>query len=187
MNYFAELKNTFAVKDPIIEYQGNMNQEVILKILNDLEKTMDGIGEKLKITRKAFNIITECLQNIVRYSEETNSKDEEPGFVFDRQNDAYLIGCGNLINEVQKNKLEGRLEELNVLDWYGIQEAYKQVIKHNLRDRDRQSESDKERNSAGLGFIEMIRKSEQKLKYNFKASAKGHYYFMLGIIISKQS
>ncbi|TAE43721.1 MAG: hypothetical protein EAY69_11640, partial [Cytophagales bacterium] len=68
MNYFTDLKDSFAVKDPIIEYQGEMHQEIILKILNDLEKTMDGIGEKLKVTRKAFNIITECLQNVVRYS-----------------------------------------------------------------------------------------------------------------------
>ncbi len=187
MNYFTDLKDSFAIKDPIIEYQGEMHQEIILKILNDLEKTMDGIGEKLKVTRKAFNIITECLQNVVRYSVNPQDSNTLPGFVFVKQGEHYLIGCGNLISEVQKNKLEGRLDELNTLDWFGIQEAYKQVIKHNLRDRDRQQESDKERNSAGLGFIEMLRKSEQRLKYAFKHCKDGNYYFMLGITILKQA
>jgi hypothetical protein len=185
MNYFADMKQSYSIKDPVIEYKGEVSQEIILKILSDLEKTMDNIGEKLKVTRKAFNIITECLQNVARYSDKIEDKDTEAGFVFERQTEGYLICCGNLLDDIKKSKLEGRLEELNTLDWYGIQEAYKQVIKHNLRDRDKKNESEKERNSAGLGFIEMLRKSEQKLVYHFKYYKPGYHYFMLGITIGK--
>jgi hypothetical protein len=181
MKYLEELRQMMAINNPVIEYQGVINQEIILKTLSELEKLMDSFGEKLKITRKAFTIITECLQNIVRYADKTDSPDKHPIFIFARQENQYIIASGNLVSNEKAQKLQNRLHELNQMDWMGIQEAYRDVIRKNMKEKD----PERDRNSAGLGFIEMARKSEQKFVFKTFESEAGFQYFLLGITILK--
>ncbi len=186
MSYLDDLKSLMNIStSPIIEYRGEITQKIILQTLSDLEKTMDSLGEKLKITRKAFNIITECLQNILRYGEKVEDAETDPIFIFDQQETRYVIASGNLLDKARQPKLQDRLDELNAMDWYAVQEAYKEVIKYNLRDRDKTQETDKSRNSAGLGFIEMMRKSEQRFVFSFSDWNENTTYFLLGIAIDK--
>lgn len=168
-----------AVKDPVIEHYAFLNQEVILKILNKVETIMDNFGEKLKVTRKAFNVITEALQNIAKYGDKLPDAEAYPVFVLDRQSDKYLIASGNLIRQNKVNALKQKIDHINTLDWYGVQQMYKQVIKSNLKDNTR------EKNSAGLGFIEMARKSEERLIYTFKEYNQEYAYFLFLVTIYK--
>lgn len=181
MNYLQELRQLAQVKSPVIEYNNDINQEAILKILNDLETKMDGFGESLKITRKAFNIITEGLQNIVRYGDKMPDKSVLPTFIYDRQKEKYLLVFGNLLHTQKAPKLIARLNELNAQDSYGIQEMYKQVIKNN---KNRNPDEEKDRNSAGLGFLEMARKSENKFIYNFFPYSPEYQYFAVVVTIN---
>jgi hypothetical protein len=183
MKFAEDLRRTMAIQNPVIEHNGLLNQDTILKILNNLEKLMDEFGEKLKTTRKAFTIITECLQNIVRYSDKIEDKDVNPLFILDKQDDRYLIATGNLVSKNKSEKLKDRLISLNSMDWYAIQEAYREVIKKNMLEKD----PERDRNSAGLGFIEMARKSEQKFIFDFKEYDEDYDYFILGIPIAKNS
>jgi hypothetical protein len=183
-NYLQEIRNLAKVQSPVIEHNNEINQEVILKILNDLETKMDGFGESLKITRKAFNIITEGLQNIVRYGTKNIDKTTLPIFIYDRQKDKYLLVFGNLIANDKIPFLQKRLDELNAQDSYGIQEMYKQVIKNN---KNRNPDEEKDRNSAGLGFLEMARKSEQKFIYKiYPHDTQTSFYGLVVTIMTQQ-
>ncbi|NJL12044.1 MAG: hypothetical protein HC913_02900 [Microscillaceae bacterium] len=178
-NFLDKLKNAMDIQNPILEHYAPLNQEAILKILNDLETQMDGFGEKLKITRKAFNVVTEALQNIAKYASPSPDEEVNPCFVLDRQADKYQIASGNLVEASRVEALRQRLEGLNQLDWYGKQQAYKDAIRGNLKNPSR------DRNSAGLGFIEMARKSEQPLQFEFVPLDYRHQYFLLKITIYK--
>lgn len=181
MSYLQDIRNFAKVQTPVIEHNSDIHQEVILKILNDLESKMDSFGESLKITRKAFNIITEGLQNIVRYGDKVPDKSTAPIFIYDRQADKYSLIFGNLLSVQKAPKLTARLEELNAQDSYGLQEMYKQVIKNN---KNRTTEDEKDRNSAGLGFLEMARKSENKFLYKFFPYSPEYQYFAVIITIN---
>lgn len=181
-NFINDFRSSAEVKSPIIEHKGKINQRVILDILNDLETQMDGFGEKLKITRKAFNVVTECLQNVARYSDEPISEDTEPTFVLDRQEDKYLIISGNILSNDKVSPVREKIDYLNNLDWYGIQQEYKTKIKKNLKEKD----ETQDKNSAGLGFIEMARKSEEKFVYKFEEINDDFQYFMILITIKKK-
>ncbi len=181
-NYHHKLKEIMGVQNAITEHHAPLSQKVILELLRDLEEKMDQFGEKLKVTRKAFNVVTETLQNIVRYSSpDASTEESHPTFILDRQDDKYQIGSGNLVKKEQVQRIRARLDYLNALDWYGIQQAYKEVIKGNLKNED----PDRDKNSAGLGFIEMARKSEQKLAYQFLPYDTNNEYFMLVVVINK--
>jgi hypothetical protein len=179
-DFFNELREIAGIRQPVIAHHAELSQEILLKILSDLETKMDSFGESLKITRKAFNIITECLQNIKRYTDHLPDTATLPIFIFDRQSERYIIATGNLIEKSKIEPLQDKLDFLNTLDSYGIQEVYKQVIKRN-KNRDQEAEIDP--NSAGLGFIEMARKSEQKLQYAFKDYNEAYAFFFLIIQI----
>jgi Family of unknown function (DUF6272) len=180
IDFFATLRQLGNIQNPVIEHHAELTQEVILKILNDLEIKMDSFGESLKITRKAFNIITECLQNIKRYADKLDDEATQPIFFFDRQTDRYVIASGNLVQSTKIEPLQDKLEYLNSLDSYGIQEMYKQVIKRN---KNRDHDADNDPNSAGLGFIEMARKSEQKFVYSFYPYNDTYQYFLFVVNI----
>lgn len=177
--YIDDLRHLMSLQNPVMEYHGVLNQDVILKILSELERLMDNFGERLKITRKAFNVVTECLQNIVRYGDHSDKNETNPSFILDRQKDRYLIASGNLISSKKVASLQNRLEFINNLDWYGIQQAYKEIIKDNLKNKMR------EKNSAGLGLIEMARKSDGNFLYDFKKHNANYHYFLLVITIKK--
>ncbi len=181
-NNHHRLKEIMGVQNAITEHYAPLSQKVILELLRDLEEKMDHFGEKLKITRKAFNVVTETLQNIVRYSSpDADNEAGYPTFILDRQEDKYQIGSGNLVRKEQVQRIRAKLDYLNGLDWYGIQQAYKEVIKENLKNDD----PDRDKNSAGLGFIEMARKSEQKLSYQFLPHDANNEYFILIVVIKK--
>lgn len=181
--YLSALRALMESKEPILEYQGALEQKRVIKILDELEHKMDSFGEKLKITRKAFNIVTEALQNVVRYRDDIEGGDEEthPCFVFERSNDFYLIACGNLLKSDKVQKLLNRLNKVNSLDWYGVQQEYKNILKNNLKNQD----PNRDRNSAGLGFIEMARKSEQRFQYEFLPHDAHYTYFLILIKIAR--
>ena len=183
-NFLQELRNFAKVQSPVIEHNSEINQEVILKILSDLETKMDSFGESLKVTRKAFNIITEGLQNIVRYSDKLPDKATLPVFIYDRQAAKYSLIFGNLISQAKVPFLKQKIEVLNVEDSYGIQEMYKQVIKNN---KNRDPDNEKDRNSAGLGFLEMARKSEQKFLYEFFPYDAHYSFFAFVVTIMTQT
>ncbi len=54
----------------ILVYEGEFTQEITKSVLAMAERNMDSIGEDSGIKRKVFNVMVECLQNIVKHGEE---------------------------------------------------------------------------------------------------------------------
>lgn len=226
MDYIDELRKTMAEHKLIFMYEGEFTQEIILSLLRVAEKKMSALGENLKVTRKVFNVMTECLQNIVKYSDAVpsdngqaanpdaevvaeanesasmNADDKpasapgsdvaeeedtetpafgeliyEPLFIIGRRpENKYAIATGNIIKNAKIEKIQERLEHINGLDKFGLLKHYQQTVKANMK-RNKDEETDLDRNSAGLGFIDMARKSGNKFGFDFKAVNDDYSYF----------
>ncbi|OJJ17977.1 hypothetical protein BKI52_29410 [marine bacterium AO1-C] len=241
MDYIDELRKTMAEHKLIFMYEGEFTQDIILSLLRVAEKKMNALGENLKVTRKVFNVMTECLQNIVKYSDavstdngqaadsnteeevvaessegatmnaddkpasapapmvvenETEAENEEESTpsateieVFDplfmigrRPHNQYAIATGNIIKNEKIEKIQERLEHINGLDKFGLLKYYQQTVKANMK-RDKNKETDLDRNSAGLGFIDMARKSGNKFGFDFKSvnDEFSYFYFLVTV------
>jgi glucose-6-phosphate-specific signal transduction histidine kinase len=77
MEYIDELRKTMAEHKLIFMYEGEFTQDIILSLLRVAEKKMNALGENLKVTRKVFNVMTECLQNIVKYSDQVPNENAQ--------------------------------------------------------------------------------------------------------------
>ncbi len=107
--------------------------------------------------------MAECFQNITRHGESKNNAESTqnlPGYFSTKHfGNTYLITSGNLINNKHIEKLEGQLRQVNSMDSLQLKELYRNVM---------ETKGLSEKGGAGLGLIEMARKSGHRLEYSFK-------------------
>lgn len=157
MRYIYDLHQTMIDHHLILVYEGEFTQEITKSVLAMAERNMDSTGEESSIKRKVFNVMVECLQNIVKHGDHTNH-DNAAVFLIGRSDEAYIVISGNPIHKSEKDSLKSKLDNINSLDKDGLKQLYKDIIKNTQI-------SDK--GGAGLGFVDMARKSGQPLEFDF--------------------
>jgi hypothetical protein len=179
MKYIYELHKTMLAKNLILVYEGEFTQEITKSVLAMAERNMDSMGEESSIKRKVFNVMVECLQNIVRHGEDYNPTDDKKQtaiFMIGKMDDEYVITSGNPVTKEAANTLKEKLDKINSLDKEGLKALYKEIIK---------GTEISEKGGAGLGFVDMARKSGRKLEYDFHEMNDEHAFFSLKTTISR--
>lgn len=183
MKYIYELHRTMVTRNLILVYEGEFTQEITKSVLAMAERNMDAIAEDSAIKRKVFNVMVECLQNIVKYSDEIEDANyinkSSAIFMIGKQEDKYTITSGNPVTNDKIKDLQGKLEYINSLDKEGLKAYYKDRIKNN--------KGLTKKGGAGLGFIDMARKSGQKLQFDFEPINQAISFFSLKIIIRRNN
>ena len=158
----------------ILVYEGEFTQEITKSVLAMAERNMDSVGEDSGIKRKVFNVMVECLQNIVKHGDDYISSEVNINtaiFMIGKLKDSYIITSGNPIKDEEVDDLRNKLDEINSLDKDGLKALYKEII--------RGGSGLTEKGGAGLGFVDMARKSGQKLEYGFESLGDGLSFFSL--------
>lgn len=162
-------------------YRGLFTQTITDSIISLAESNLEITGESSKLKKRVFSIMVECLQNITRHQTvegEVNEFVEIPGiFMIQRKDDGYFITSGNVIPNVATDRLRSQLEKINSLEQDALKEYYKQILEDG---------SISDRGGAGLGLIEMARKSGNKLTFDFSKVNEEISYFYLHTAISKE-
>lgn len=182
MNYIYDLHRAMMAQNLIIVYQGEFTQETTKSILAMAERNLDSSGEESGIKRKVFNVMVEALQNIVKHSSEANAAagslvSQSAIFMIGKQPDRYSIMTGNPIKKTDTDDLKRKLTELNDLDKEGLKERYKEIIKNTQI-------SDK--GGAGLGFVDMARKSGEKIEFSFPEMDSDYNFFCLKVNVARE-
>jgi len=129
------------------------------------------IGQSIReygvVKRKMSFLLVECFQNILRYSE--NSSEKSNGyFSFRIVDDAFVINSINLIKTEDVPSLIQRVTEINLLNQTELKDLYIKRL---------ESGEFNEKGGAGLGLIEIARKSGQELKYYVEKINENFYNF----------
>jgi len=162
-------------------YRGVFSQNITDGILSLTESNLDNVGEDSKIKKRVFTIMVEGLQNITRHQEieeKIDSNVETGIFLIQDINKRYYITTGNPILKKNIPALTEQLITINSLNADELKEYYKNVLNDNII-------SDK--GGAGLGLIEMARKSGNKLVYDFVSLTDNYSYFYLNTEISQEN
>ncbi len=160
-------------------YRGDFSKTLNDGILSLSESNLNNISEDSKVKKKVYFIMVESLQNITRHegkSEEGNP-DTTSFFVIQRREKSHLVTSGNIIENSNIESLRVKLEKVNSLSSEDLKEYYKDVLAHGELT---------EKGGAGLGLIEMARKSGNKLAYDFVKINDSHSYFYFQIRISQE-
>jgi hypothetical protein len=170
---------TFGISDSSIEnlfdaldgyelsyaYKGDFTQQLTDSILSLSETNLEVINEPVKNRKKVYFIMVESLQNITRHQD---AKVIEGFFSIYKSSTGFLITSGNIIQNSHINSLRDKLEKVNSMSAEELKEYYYSVLN---------SEGFSEKGGAGLGLIEMVRKSGNKLSYDFDRINDTYSYF----------
>lgn len=180
MKYIFDLHEQMREHSIILIYEGEFTQEITKSVLAMAERNMDSMGEESNIKRKVFNVMVECLQNIVKHSEDPDSAKKETNtaiFLLGKQEEAYIIASGNPIHNDAVSPVKNKLDEINNLDKEGLKQLYKDIIKNGT--------GLTEKGGAGLGFVDMARKSGHPLEYSFEKMDNINSFFCLKTTVSR--
>lgn len=160
MSFLYDFHNRLEDNDIIMVYQGEFSQDLIKTVLafTELKFNSEDLGTSTR--RKIFNVMVECLQNVSKHQMEGAQDDplKAPLFMIGYTDEDYLIVSSNPIHNRYIPRLKENLEEVNALDKDGLKQLYKKVRLENKFS---------ERAGAGIGIIDMARKSGKKLEYGF--------------------
>jgi hypothetical protein len=126
--------------------------------------------------------MVEALQNIVKHSSEQGTRagslvSRSAIFMISKDDARYCILTGNPILKANVGGLTNSLNKLNSLDKDGLKELYKEIIKNTQIS---------EKGGAGLGFVDMARKSGEKLEFMFADMDAEYDFFCLKVNISRE-
>jgi hypothetical protein len=166
-------------KDLMLVYCGEFSQELNKTLLSFTERKFKSENVEDNTRRKIFNIMVEMLQNISKNKiEKTDDLPEIPAvFMIGSTDLDYILISSNLILNDRIAQLKERLDQVNSLDREGLKQLYKDV---------RLSASFSEKAGAGIGIIDIARKSENALGYRFDRQSDLFSVFSLLIRITKE-
>lgn len=153
-------------------YRGRFTQEITDNILLLSENKLEKEEQSAKTKKRVYSILVECLQNITRHQDDTG--DESPDslgyFVLQKKMDKYYITTGNLIDRSNISYIEQLIAKINSLEKEELKSYYKEILEEGHFSN---------KGGAGLGLIDMARKSGNKLQYFFREINESFSYFYL--------
>lgn len=164
----------------IMVYEGEFSQDITKTFLSMTESNFQNAQVSDSIIKKVYNIMMEALQNICKhefkFSLEDNSDSTKSLFIIAENDIEYQIITGNAIKENVIDIIKSKIEKVNSLDQDGLKALYKETRIHSTIS---------EVGGAGLGFIDIARKSGNKISYHFEQISDGIFYFIQMVTVNK--
>jgi hypothetical protein len=177
LEFAYQLYKTMKTNEINLVYEGEVTQEITKTFTSLTEKSLSKSEESNIVQKKVFNVMVECLQNISKHADSINDDEERRGIVMvSKGADSYNIITGNVIKNEKVPELTKSLELINSLDKEGLSTLFKQQIKETTIS---------EKGGAGLGLIDIAKKTGTKLTYQFKELTENVSFFILTSTIKR--
>jgi hypothetical protein len=119
--------------------------------------------------KRLFMFVLESLQNVSRHSNKSQHANMSM-VVYSKTDNGYTVTTGNVLPSSGINDLKIKLDEINNLKTSEIRVIYRKMLN---------SAEFSEKGGAGLGLIEMAKKTGNKVDYDFVNLDNEYSYFVL--------
>ncbi|KPA18151.1 hypothetical protein MHK_001614 [Candidatus Magnetomorum sp. HK-1] len=172
----------FAQKGVFLCYSGPTSHEVLVSTGNTLKQFLISNNIYKKKHYCIFSIYVELFENIIRYgvdcfhSEIVSNHSCCPYGIISVSTDGnqFTIQSGNIITYKQGKKLNPYLYSINLMDPQMIRDFYREKRKHKC---------EPDCKGAGLGLIEIVRKSSQPISFSFEKIDDTFLFYTLTAVI----
>lgn len=146
-------------------YRGCFTQKISDSIISIAEQTIDTSQNLPHIRKRLFSVLVECLQNILRHQLTVEAQKLLPDtkragmLAVQKKDDFYQVTSSNVIETSLVPMLQNLLEKINALNKKELKKFYLEVL---------ESSEVNDNGGAGLGLIDIARKSNSELFYEFQ-------------------
>jgi hypothetical protein len=160
-------------------YLGEFNHQITKMFTTMADNEMGRNDEHKNTRKKVYHSMVETLQNMNKHSDEIASKNNigKGLFLIGKKDNLYYIITANKVNKTKVPTLETAIREVNNSTPEELKEMYKKQLKEGTLS---------EKQGAGLGLIDIARKSTRELHYQFLPLDEDHFFFILKVEIESE-
>lgn len=161
----------------VYQYVGNIDLNTTDKVILEVDDLLSHQNYPNKIRKKAFHITIEVVQNLYKYllDKHADSTHSKGIFLIHSNDDEIEITSGNYLLRSEVNSLKSRIKLINSLTNKELAHFYRGLLDVGTISK---------HGGAGLGFVDIAKKSGKKIQYEFKNIDNDYAFYIFKIIIS---
>ncbi|MBF0255953.1 MAG: hypothetical protein HQL47_05710 [Gammaproteobacteria bacterium] len=173
-----ELREYFNQRQMMLCFNGPISRSLIEEVGNALKNYLQAENAHPSAAMDVFAVYIEMTQNIRHYAQSHGYSDVDASATVVVARDCegrYLVQAGNLVETADGEALVARLQQIGAMDKAQLKAAYKEQL--------RKPRTENVPSGAGLGMLDMARKTAQPLQASLSAAADGRSFFSLRALI----
>lgn len=156
-------------------YSGYMTEDILVGIGNAIKQKLTMDDEDTNTARAVFSIFVEQVQNVIRYSAEKETGNDMTELRYGvltvgRKDDRVFVTCGNVIKNPDRDRLKEHLLSIQQMGTKELKKLWKDTLRGDTPDGSK---------GAGVGFIDIARRSRQGFEFDFSDVDDTHSFFTL--------
>jgi hypothetical protein len=166
----------------VLDFQGAISQDMVVGMAELLKNKFSQEVGSPNIVKRLFSVFIEMAQNIAIYSAERVFLNDQYGdvgagiIVVTEEDMNYTITSGNLVKKTSIPKIIEHCQRINRMDRRELRQLYKEQIK---------SVRKQGKKGAGLGLIDIARKSGNPIRYSVTHVDDSNSFMVLSVKIQK--
>lgn len=167
---FNQLKD----EQTVFSYLGKLSDNEFDSVLSHIEKVLITNIDSKSSVKKIFNILIESTQNLHSYlNDQVYLREKDNVIVVVKEcNEYYVVTTGNCLLNSEVSVIKSRIDLINTLSKKEVKELYRGILDVGAFGQS---------GGAGLGLVDLARRSDNKLTYNFKEIDDKFAFFTLEI------
>lgn len=182
LDFVYEVYSTMRAHEITLVYEGEITHQITKAFTSMAELDMAKEEEPSAVQKKVYHVMVECLQNISKHADTSGASTDSRFcgrgiFMVTRGEEHYNVISGNVVENARVPELQAALDRVNSLSKEELNDLYKQQMREGKLS---------EKGGAGLGFIDIVRKTEHQLEYHFLPLDGDSHFFILTSTISRK-
>ncbi len=161
-------------------YEGEITHNLIKTFAELTETSITKPDDPYTVQQRVFHVLIETLQNLSKHSDESEPPLQESSrgiFVIARSPGEYSVTTGNLVSLTKKEEISAILNQINHLTRSELDKLYKnQILLGHVS----------QKGGAGLGFIDIRRKTGKKFDFSFIPVDENMFLFLFTAFIPRK-
>jgi len=177
------LRNDLRAEGILFCYSGYMTEDVLTSIGKAIKDKLIIEDADKSVIRTVFAMFVEQVQNVIRYSEELESRQLDDSVLelrygilsvgrrrWNGNDGRFFVAVGNMIKASDVDRLRDNLVHIKNLDKDGLKTLYMQTLKGATPEGSK---------GAGIGFLDIARKSKGDFDFDFLPINDKNSFFTL--------
>ena len=172
INYIYDRYKNLCIKDITLVFEGQITHQVMKALTSLVEEQLDEVEDD-KVLRMIYHVMVESLQNINRHAQAYELRGHPylgMGLVLvAKTKERFQVTTGNIVENGHAEEISLFLGKLNSMDQDDLDGLYKKQLREGIVSP---------KGGAGLGFIDIRRKTGNNLDYSFVKIDKETSFFI---------